>query len=257
MDKSLQRSGSAFAVAVGLLLGGCDMDMTINGVEGVPLSEIDQSGPPPTELIMAGSDKVILSESDTLTIEVEGDEEAVEALRFVRDGDVLGVSREDGSWWDNDGSAIVRIGMPAPSEIILGGSGEIEAETIAINGEIVIGGSGSLSIAKVASESLEVLIGGSGSLTAAGSSKALDLTIGGSGSGNLRRLKADDVEISIGGSGSVKLMSDGNVDANIGGSGSVNVIGDAKCSLESFGSGSLNCTPGKDTAKSKGKPADE
>ncbi|MEM6476063.1 MAG: head GIN domain-containing protein [Pseudomonadota bacterium] len=254
MNNWVQRMGAVAALAATTALGGCNASGTINGEEGVPLSELDQSGTPPTELMVAGSDKVIVTESDTFTVTVEGDDEAAERVRFVRDGNLIGVTRESGDWgsdWGSSGSAVVRIGMPAPSEIVLGGSGEVEAETIASKAEAIIGGSGSMSIARVEAENLEITIGGSGSMKAAGSAKALDLTIGGSGSANLGDLTADNAEISIGGSGSVSLMSDGKVNASIGGSGSIDVTGSAECTLDSFGSGSLNCRPGKAKASAK------
>ena len=234
MSKFAKGAMSTIAVALSIAVGGCGGDMTINGEKGVPLSEIDQSGPPPTQLVAAGSDKVIVTQADALTITVEGDDDAVELVRFVRDGDLLGISREGSSWWDSTGSAVIRVGMPAPKQIVLGGSGEVEAQTVSSKAQLTIGGSGSMSIDEVAAERLEITIGGSGSLRAAGTADKLDMTIGGSGSGNLSKLKADDVEISI------------------GGSGSVNVTGSAECELDSFGSGSLNCSPGKST-----KPTDK
>lgn len=252
----IRRVGAVAAFAAATALGGCDAEMTINGEKGFPLSELDQSGAAPTELMVAGSDKVIVTESDTFTVTVEGDDDAVEGVRFVRDGDLIGVSREDGMW-DGTGSAIIRIAMPAPREIVLGGSGEIEAETVASDAEALIGGSGSMSIARVEADSLEITIGGSGSVTAAGSANTLELTIGGSGSADFGELKADTAEISIGGSGSVALMSDGKVSANIGGSGNVDVTGTAECSLESFGSGTLNCTPGKTAPGAKPEESTE
>ncbi|MEM7781503.1 MAG: head GIN domain-containing protein [Pseudomonadota bacterium] len=244
----IQRVGAVAALAATTVLAGCNSSATINGEEGVPLSELDQSGAAPTELVVAGSDKVIVTEAETLSITVEGDDEAVERVRFVRDGDLIGVTREGGDW-GGSGSAVVRIAMPAPRELVLGGSGEVEAETIASEAEVVIGGSGSMSIARIDAEDLEVTIGGSGSVKAAGSTKALELTIGGSGSANFGKLTADTAEISIGGSGSVSLMSDGEVEASIGGSGSIDVTGSAECTLDSFGSGSLNCRPGKTKTK--------
>ena len=247
----IQRTGVVVALTAATALAGCNSSSTINGQEGVPLSEVDQSGAAPTELVAAGSDKVIVTESDTFSITVEGDDEAVERLRFVRDGDLIGITREGGGWgdWGSSGSAVVRIEMPAPRELVLGGSGEIEAETVAAEAELVIGGSVSMSIARVEADDLEITIGGSGSVKAAGSTKALELTIGGSGSANFGELTADNAEISIGGSGSVSLKSDGKVEASIGGSGSIDVTGSAECTLDSFGSGSLNCKPGKTAAK--------
>ena len=65
------------------LLSGCDgMNISIGGDDGVPLAELDMSGEPPTELVLAGPDRVVVTEGDDLDIEVSGDADAVAALRF-------------------------------------------------------------------------------------------------------------------------------------------------------------------------------
>lgn len=223
-------------------LAGCfDMDVTINGQEGVPLSELDMSGAAPTEIVLAASDDVVITKGDTLSIEVEGSEEAKAAVRFVRDGDLLGITRDE-ALWDDDDKATIRVTMPAPSEAVITGSGNITADALAENSQVSILGSGSFSGADAELTSLDINIGGSGSVTAAGTTERLELNLGGSGSANLSALKADDAEISIAGSGSVSLQSDGKVEANIMGSGSVKVTGTAKCTENAMGSGSLVCS---------------
>lgn len=229
-------------LAACLALAACGGDGTVNGIKGLPLAELNQSGDPPTEVVLAGASKVIITEGDTLSIKVEGDEDAVAALRFVRDEDMLGIAQEDADWIKMD-DVIVRITMPAPNELVVAGSGSIESATLSQDAEVIIGGSGSMNIAEIESESLEVVIGGSGSVKGAGTVQTLDVSIGGSGSARLDKLKADKADINIGGSGSVKLQSDGEVGATIAGSGSVNVKGDATCEVESFGSGALTCKP--------------
>ncbi len=241
----LKRMAPIVAVAMSMGVAGCgDIDIKINGKEGVPLAELDMTGDAPTELLVAGPDKVIVTEGDTLDITVEGDDSAVEKVRFVKDGKMLGVTREDSSW-SSDDQAIVRVTMPAPEEIDVAGSGSVETATLASNAQVNIGGSGSVAIEQVAAESLEINIGGSGSVKAAGTTERLEIGIGGSGGTNLADLKADDAEISIAGSGSVSLASDGKVEASIMGSGSVNVTGSAECSVTAMGSGSLNCRPAR------------
>lgn len=245
-----------------LALAGCfDMDVTINGEEGVPLSELDMVGAAPVELVLAGSDNVILTQGDTLSIDVEGSDEAVAALRFVLDEKTLGIMRE-GDMWDGSDAATIRVTMPAPSEIVITGSGNIEARDLAENAdisilgsgdftggdaevnslEVNIGGSGSAKFGTLTAQSLEVTLGGSGSVSASGSAERLEVNLGGSGGADLSGFKADDAEISIAGSGSVSLQSDGEVEANILGSGSVSVKGDAKCTENAAGSGSLSCS---------------
>ncbi|UAB78489.1 DUF2807 domain-containing protein [Erythrobacter sp. SCSIO 43205] len=243
-------------------------DVTINGEEGVPLSEIDQSAAAPVEVVLAGSDKVIISQGDAFAITVEGSEDAKAALRFVLDGDLLGISRDE-SLWDQSDQATIRVTLPAaPEELVITGSGSIETQSLAKTAQVsVLGsgeftggeatldaldvnlaGSGSAALGTLTASSLEISIGGSGSVTASGTAERLDINLGGSGGARLDQLKANDVEVAIAGSGSVNVQSDGAVEASIMGSGSVNVEGSATCTESAMGSGSLNCPDGTKTS---------
>lgn len=248
----IKRIAPIAALALGTTLAGCgDMDIKIGDNDGVPLAELDMSGAAPTEIAVAGPDAVFLTVGETLDITVEGDDDAVNALRFVNEDGMLGISRESENW-GGTGTAIVRVTMPAPSDIVIGGSGDVETETMAEDATIVIGGSGDVAVDQITAQSLDVLIGGSGSVSAKGTVDRLEMTIGGNGNGKFSELTADDVQINIGGSGDVSLRSNGTVEANIGGSGTVNVVGDATCTLNSLGSGELNCSPESETASAEG-----
>lgn len=230
----------ALAVLVAML-GGCDGgDIEINGQKGVPLSEIEIAGPPPSNVFLASGDTVILTEGETFAIRVEGRD--TDSLRFVRDNEVIGITREEG--WDGDTKATIRITMPPPKDIVIGGNGTVKAQGLAPEASINIGGSGLVEFGKAASERLGINIGGSGTVTGGtGTTKELEILIGGSGKIALPQLKADRAEVSVGGSGDVAFASDGTVEANIGGAGDVKVTGNAKCSVNAFGSGTLTCTP--------------
>ena len=67
-----------FAVAAATGLSGCNGNISINDKEGVPLAELDLAGNSPTELVVAGPDKVIVAEGETLAIDVSGDQDAVD-----------------------------------------------------------------------------------------------------------------------------------------------------------------------------------
>lgn len=242
LNKFLKQMAPFVALAMSATLAGCDrVDLKINGVDmvGVPLSELDMSGDPPTALAMLGPDTVVITEGDSLSIDVEGDEKAVDALRFTFEDGTLGVARDSDVW--DKGIATVRVTMPAPQDLVMAGSGRIEAPAMAKNAEIAIGGSGSITVANFAAEQLEIIIGGSGDVIGGGTAERLEINIGGSGKVDLRGLKADRAEITIAGSGDVRFASDGEVVANIIGSGDVRVTGNAKCEANTIGSGSLTC----------------
>jgi hypothetical protein len=225
-------------------LAGCDDQMEINGQKGVPLAEVELSGPPPSELVLASGDKVIVSDGTSFSIKVEGSDTS--SLRFVRDERTIGITREDG--WSGKQTATIRITMPPPGEIVIAGSGTVQAQSLASNAEVSIGGAGTISFTTVAAEKLGVNIGGSGTVRGAGAAKRLEVNIGGSGDVELAGLKADSAEVSIGGAGDVAFASDGEVTANIAGAGDVVVTGSAKCTVNAFGSGTLTCAPASTAA---------
>jgi hypothetical protein len=245
---------AAMALAFGV--SGCDgMNIQIGDVDGVPLSELDMSGDAPTELVQAGPDTIIVTEGDTLDIKVEGDDEAVAALRFSLDDGTLGIAREkDG--WDNKGNATIRVTMPAPETIVLAGSGTLDAASLASKASITIAGSGKANITELSSEKLEVTVAGSGSLEAAGTVSNLELTIAGSGSAQMAGLTAETSDVTIAGSGNVEFASDGTVDANIVGSGNVTVTGEATCTVNSLGSGTVKCQTVKKDSEDEKETAD-
>ena len=82
------------ALAGAALVTGCDnMNIHIGDGDGVPLAELDMSGAAPTELVLAGPDKVIVTEGEKLDIAVSGEDAAVDAVRFSLDEGSLGISR--------------------------------------------------------------------------------------------------------------------------------------------------------------------
>ena len=235
-------SGLAVAAAA-TLLSACNADMDFNtSSSGVPLSELDYQGAKPTEIALAGPDRVIVTSGDSLTINVEGDAEVTKDLRFDLDGDSLEIGREGN--WRKSGVATIRITMPTPTEVTLAGSGTIEIDQLGTGGdaEVSIAGSGESKIAKVDAAELEVNVAGSGSLKAAGRAKTLELSIAGSGDLDLRQLDVGDADISIAGSGDAVFASNGKVEASIMGSGKVEVIGNATCTVSAMGSGELKCS---------------
>lgn len=230
---------AAMAMAAGL--AGCDkVNFKIGDMEGVPLADLDMSGDPPTQLAMAGPDTVVITDGKKLAITVEGDQAAIDALRFSLEDGTLGILREDQNW-KNTGTATIRVTMPSPKSLTLLASGMIEAASLAGDASVQILGSGKVSTAKVAANSLDITIAGSGSYAAAGATKSLDLSVAGSGSAAMAGLKADRADISVLGSGDTEFASDGEVSAKIMGSGNVTVIGRATCKVNSVGSGTVTC----------------
>ncbi|HAU21036.1 MAG TPA: DUF2807 domain-containing protein [Erythrobacter sp.] len=258
LNRFFKRMAPLAAIALGAAVSGCDrVEIKIDGVDmdGVPLSELDTSGDAPKAVAMFGPDSIIITEGEDLSIEVEGDDEAVDAMRFTLEKGRLGVTRDFDIW--DEGKATVRVTMPAPEDLSMAGSGHIESFAMANRAEINIGGSGSIKVDEISSERLDVNIGGSGDVSGKGTAERLDVNIGGSGHVRLAELKADRADINIAGSGDVSFASDGRVEANIIGSGDVTVKGSAKCEVNAIGSGTLNCDNSSDSDEEVEAEAEE
>lgn len=230
------------AVAFAAGVSGCDgAKIHINGEEGKPLAELDLAGKTPSELVLLGPDSVEVKQGDELAITVDGDPEAVAAMRFTLSDTSLGILRGGKSGSDEDGRAVVRVTMPAPREVVMAGSGTIRAEVLAPGANVVVAGSGTIETASVSGGKLEATLPGSGSFRAAGNVDELELTILGSGSAHLDAVKARRAKVTIAGSGGAAFASDGDVEATIMGSGTVTVKGRARCKVSAMGSGTLVC----------------
>lgn len=246
VGRLVRKFGPLIAAAAATALAGCgdsDVNVKLNGNEGVPFDELNMGGNPPTGVALGGPDTVIITRGDEFSIEIEGSDEAADRLRFVNEDGTLGIGRLQGSWNDGDEIATVNVTLPSVSMLGIGGSGRLTSDSLTGDADIAIGGSGSLSVTDVEADSLSIAIGGSGGTELAGNAGDLTLAIGGSGSVAAEGLKVANADVNIGGSGSATFASDGSVQANIVGSGSVRVLGDASCEVNALGSGTLVCEP--------------
>jgi len=243
------------AVALAAGVSGCDGNISINGEEGKKLSEIDMSGPAPSELVLFGPDEIQVTQGDKLAITVDGDPAAVEQIRFTLKDGALGVLRADKNFDKNDDKlAVIHVTMPAPKEVTMAGSGKISTPSLARDAKVTVLGSGRIDAQNVDGGKLEATLPGSGTFRAAGNVDDLELTILGSGSAELDAVKTPKAKVTVMGSGGAAFASDGDVNATIMGSGSVKVKGRATCKVTAMGSGSLVCENGVTKSEDKDVP---
>lgn len=241
MHQWTKGTAAAAALAATAALSGCNYAMTMSDSDGVPLAELDMSGPAPTNLALAGPDRVLVSDGERLDIEVSGNAEAAELLRFSLEDGTLAIGRARGDT-RSTGMALVQVTMPSPSGISLAGSGDVKAASLSGNRtEANIAGSGRLEVARVYADNLDLNIMGSGYFAGSGTVERLELSIAGSGAAKARGLQVGSADVSIAGSGDGEFSSDGRVDGNIAGSGNVIVHGTARCSVSKAGSGKAIC----------------
>ena len=195
-------------------------------------------------ITLAGPDNIIFTTANSFSIRAEGDDDAIEQLRYrISDGQ-LKVGRDNGGkiWDGNTGSATVYISAPALKSAKLAGSGDMQVDQMTDDSAAIsIAGAGNINVAKVDTASLSAKIAGSGDVTMAGKTDDAKISIAGSGDVSGKDLTADSAKVSVAGSGDVALSSDGSVKATVMGSGDIRIHGDADCKSKSMGSGDINC----------------
>jgi hypothetical protein len=209
------------------------------GFDGVPLAELDLAGPPPREIKLRGAAQVVLSDGESLAIEVEADDDSEEALFALHD-DQLRVTGGRGT--------VVRITVPAPAKLAVAGSGRMTAARLAHDGEIAIAGSGRIELAALGGGRIKASLAGSGRVAIDGHAEHLELSIAGSGSCDAEGLLVEGATIHIAGSGDAIFACNGDVAAHLMGSGNVIVRGAARCSVHSVGSGTVTCERARESA---------
>ena len=244
LHKLVRTLAPVAGLVVAAALSGCDAGKVEFDTEGVPLAELDMTGDPPTGIVLAGSDKLVVSQGDEFEIEVTGTDAARERMRFARDGQQLAIHRQDLDFGDDIDVATVAVTLPSVGSIVIAGSGEASARGLSDDASVVISGSGTLDARDVDVASLTVVITGSGRFTASGRTEQYSLNIAGSGSADTPRLRVGSADVTAAGSGDAHFASDGEVSATIVGSGNVRVTGSARCNASTVGSGSLRCDGG-------------
>ena len=225
---------------LGYLAGTIGAQVRDGAFQGVPLDELDLTGPVPHEVSLLGPAQVVLSKGKVLRIDVE-DGPGGEPVRFNLGEERLAIM-------GGDRETVVRVTMPAPQKLAVAGSGRMTVDKLARDGEVSLAGSGRAELARVEGGKLAVSIAGSGRLMADGRADEFVLSIAGSGSCDAEGLVVEKAAVHIAGSGDAIFTCNGEVQAHLMGSGNVIVRGSARCSVHSMGSGTVTCERDKETA---------
>ena len=246
MIKDIARTLTGIAaVAVALSLTACSgATLTVDGMKGVPLAQLDLSAKAPEEITLLGPDTVRVVRGDKLAIKVDGQQDAKDRLRFVLKDGKLAIGRDGWKMGGSDDLATIEVTVPAARRLVMAGSGTMHADTLRGDAASVsIAGSGNIDVPAIDTQDLKVEVIGSGDFKAAGKAQSLRISIAGSGSANMEGLSVDEAKVEIAGSGGARFASDGQVKADIMGSGGVRVKGRAQCKVNAMGSGTLTCEP--------------
>ena len=195
---------------------------------------------------LIGSADLVLAQSDTTSLKVEGDKDMVKYLKAEMRGDELLLSYEPrggNGWWsyDRDKGARFVLSTKTLDRISTAGNGDVRSDSFTVAGdfEIAIAGSSDIKFGALAARKLLVRISGAGDVTLVGGVLEQNVRIAGSGDYHGAALQSATATVSIGGSGDATVWARDSLSVKIAGSGDVKYYGRPTISRSIAGSGSI------------------
>jgi hypothetical protein len=193
-----------------------------------------------TAVSLAAPVKVQLTQADTESLVLEGDEAALAEIETVVENGTLKIRPRTRAGLPSFSKVKAFLAAKTIERIAISGSGDISAPALRSEGlKVAIAGSGDVRIASLTSGKVEVSISGSGDVTLGGKADAVSSTIAGSGGVRLGKLETRQAKVSIAGSGDATFWARDTLDVTIMGSGDVRYYGDPAITKVVMGSGSL------------------
>ena len=197
-----------------------------------------------SKISMSVSGELYLTQGDEYRLMIEGDEDDLENIETVVQGDRLKIKYDKpfGFNWNAD-KVKIYVTTKEVEELAVSGSGNIIAET-PISTEDVhfnVSGSGEIGIDDLEAAKIDASISGSGDIRLAGgnSGGSLDISISGSGELHASDLMIRRAVISISGSGSCEVHVTENLEVDVSGSGKVRYDGNPVIDADISGSGKV------------------
>jgi hypothetical protein len=193
-----------------------------------------------SEISLAISADVFLTQGSVQKVEIEGDKTSLEEIETVVNGKTLKIHTKD-MFHGNIGKVSVYITVPGIDALTISGSGDIAAKSDISTDELDlnVSGSGSIRFNELSAREVSATITGSGGIeVSAGQAQSeLEVVITGSGSLSAEGFSVPEADVTITGSGSAKVWVVKELETNITGSGNVAYKGDPLVNANSTGSG--------------------
>ncbi len=235
--------GAAALAAATLAITACN----ING-DGPVLLRNDLSGETTadvrdldgfTEIDMAGSGDLLVTEGDSFEIEVTTDSALQEYVTTEVVGNTLRIEQH---YSIIGASPSVAVSVTVPDLTRLDVSGASEATVRSVTAEsldVGISGAGDIDLAADA-QRLTISVTGAGTVTAHGTVDSGSVTVSGAGGINGEDMTIADATVSVSGAGSVKVRVRQSLDAHVSGAGNVVYYGDPTVTKDISGAGSIS-----------------
>jgi len=177
----------------------------------------------------SGSINVYVSQGDIKPVKIEGDENLLQYVEVIQEGDKLIVKERPG--YNLDPSAEMRIYVTAPvyNSIEVSGASDIIGQSKINNAEdldLHASGAGNIKM-DVNAPKLMAEISGSGSIDLKGQTKDVEIELSGAGHAHCFELLSENTTVAISGAGSAEVFASVKLDATVSGAGSVSYKGNA------------------------------
>jgi hypothetical protein len=190
-----------------------------------------------------GSINVYVSQGDIKPVKIEGDENLLQYVEVIEEGDRLIVRERPGFNLEPSGDLRIHVTAPVYNTIEVSGASDIIGETKINNPEnldLHVSGAGIIKM-EVDAPKLKADISGSGSIDLKGQTKEVDLGLSGAAHAHCFDLLSENTSVDISGAGSAEVYASMKLDASVSGAGSVSYKGNAtSVNQHVSGAGSVN-----------------
>jgi len=194
-------------------------------------------------LEVSSSFDVYISHGDLKPVKIEGDENLMQYIEVLQEGDRLVIRNRPGYNLEGSGELRLYVSAPVFNSISLSGAGNIKSEnkiTGSENLELDLSGAGDINM-EIDVPKFKAEISGAGSMYVKGQTKNVELGVSGVGSAHCFDLMAEDTKVDVSGVGSADVYSSIKLDAQVNGVGSVHYKGNPTAVTQHVsGVGSIN-----------------
>lgn len=189
-----------------------------------------------------GDMDVYVSQGSAKSLRIEGDDNLLQYIEIVQQGDEITIRPKDGVNLDPSGNMKVYLTAPVYKSIDVSGACNITGQTKIDNDEnlkLQVSGAGDIKM-DVSVPEIDAKISGSGNVNLKGQTRKFDLDLTGAGKAHCYDLLSETTTVDISGAGDAEVFASVKLDAQVSGAGTITYKGNAKSvKQEVSGAGSV------------------
>jgi len=211
-------------ISMVMSLQACVLD--VNAIKGnKTLVTIDYSVDEFTRLDVSGMYKIILSEGNVPSVEVETDENLQDYIEVQVRNNTLYLSMENGNSYDPS-KLVAYVTVSTLTSIDLSGATSVESD-FTLRGDMLtidLSGASEINLA-LAVNNLTTRVSGAGNIDMEGQAQRHDISISGAAKVHCENLVTENTDVSISGAGTARVSASNHLDASVSGVGTIRYTG--------------------------------